>query len=63
MKIRGAKGFGDPGAIRGVSISQLMYNTTTAAIILNEEAGRTVSACVERKETKADMAGLSNEAF
>lgn len=38
MKMSGAKGLGDPGAMRGAIISQLMYNATTVAIILNDEA-------------------------
>lgn len=38
IKIRGAKGLGDPGATRGVIISQLVYRATTEAMILNEEA-------------------------
>lgn len=38
IKMREAKGLGDPGATRGVIISQLVYRATTEAMILNEEA-------------------------
>jgi hypothetical protein len=43
IKMRGAKGLGNPGATWGVIISQLMYSATTEAMILNEEATSKVS--------------------
>jgi hypothetical protein len=50
MKMRGAKGFGVPGATRGVMISQLRYSAMTHAMILNEEAMPKVSICVKGVE-------------
>lgn len=59
MNMSGAKGLGVPGATRGVMISQFMYNVTTVAMILNEEAVRKVNICatgeiIMRKRTWSD---------
>jgi hypothetical protein len=62
MKMSGVRGLGNPGATRGVIISQFIYNARTAAIILNEEAIRRVGIRAGRsKERKTDLVELPSE--